>query len=136
MNANVSELSYLRVFAFIGDCYHSRMRLLALLLAPALLIAEDYTLGPDSQRQANIPRGTVTKYEWTASKVYPGSTRDYWVYVPAQYDASKPACLMVFQDGGGYVGETGGWRVPIVFDNLIQQHGMPVTIGVFINPGV
>jgi sugar lactone lactonase YvrE/enterochelin esterase-like enzyme len=111
-------------------------RLPALLLAPALIFAEEYTLGPDSQRQEGVPRGTVTKYEWNASKIFPGTTRDYWVYVPAQYDASKPACLMVFQDGAGYVNETGGWRVPIVFDNLIQQRTIPVTIGVFINPGV
>ncbi len=111
-------------------------RIAALLLAPALIFAEEYTLGPDSQRQEGVPRGTVTKYEWNTSKIFPGTTRDYWVYVPAQYDASKPACLMVFQDGAGYVNETGGWRVPIVFDNLIHQRAMPVTIGVFINPGV
>jgi sugar lactone lactonase YvrE/enterochelin esterase-like enzyme len=43
---------------------------------------------------------------------------------------------MIFQDGGGFVKEDGGWRVPVVFDNLIQQNAMPVTIGVFINPGV
>jgi enterochelin esterase-like enzyme len=58
------------------------------------------------------------------------------VYVPAQYDASKPACVMIFQDGGGYIKDDGGWRVPLVFDNLIQQKAMPVTIGIFINPGV
>jgi gluconolactonase len=98
--------------------------------------AQDYTLGPDSQPHAGIPKGKVTKYSWNTSKIYPGSTRDYWVYVPAQYDGSKPACLMVFQDGSGFVTETGAWRTPIVFDNLIQQGVMPVTIAVFINPGV
>jgi gluconolactonase len=43
---------------------------------------------------------------------------------------------MVFQDGGGFVSETGAWRVPVVFDNLIRQGAMPVTIGIFIDPGV
>ena len=43
---------------------------------------------------------------------------------------------MVFQDGGGYVSEDGRWRAPIVFDNLIHKSEMPVTIGVFVNPGV
>ena len=43
---------------------------------------------------------------------------------------------MVFQDGGGMVAETGSWRAPIVFDNLIHKGELPVTIGVFINPGV
>ena len=96
---------------------------------------QTYTLGPDSQRQPGVPQGVVTKYSWT-SQIYPGTTRDYWIYVPAQYSASKPACLMIFQDGGGLVDPNGSWRVPIVFDNLIAKGDMPVTIGVFINPGV
>jgi len=58
-----------------------------------------------------------------------------WVYVPAQYAAAKPACVMVFQDGGGYVRENGSFRATIVMDNLIHQGQMPVTIGIFLNPG-
>ena len=98
-------------------------------------MAQEYKLGPDSQRQPGVPQGKVTKYTWT-SKVYPGTTRDYWVYVPAQYKPDTPAATMVFQDGAGYVSEDGSWRVPIVFDNLIQRGEMPVTIAVLINPGV
>ncbi len=96
---------------------------------------DDYKLGPDSFPKDGVPKGAVTKFSWT-SKIFPGTVRDYWVYVPAQYDASKPACVMVFQDGGRYVKEDGVWRVPIVFDNLIHRREMPVTIGVFIDPGV
>jgi enterochelin esterase family protein len=95
---------------------------------------EDYKLGPDSMRHEGVPRGTVTKAVWR-SKVFPDTVRDYWVYVPAQYDGSKPACAMVFQDGQSYVSETGEFRVPIVFDNLIHKGEMPVTVGIFINPG-
>jgi hypothetical protein len=40
------------------------------------------------------------------SKFYPGTERDYWVYVPKQYDTSKPAALMVFQDGRLYLFDT------------------------------
>ena len=98
-------------------------------------VAEDYPLGPDSLKQEGVPAGKVTQHTWKESKIFPGTERDYWVYVPAQYDAAKPACVMVFQDGQGYVGETGHSRVPIVFDNLIHQKAMPVTIGIFINPG-
>ena len=83
-----------------------------------------------------MPRGEVTSYRLTDSKIYPGTERDYFVYVPAQYDGSKPAALMVFQDGRNYINEKGQWRVPIVFDNLIHSGEMPVTIGVFVNPGV
>ena len=93
-----------------------------------------YPLGPDSQRQPGVPQGVVTKHEWR-STIFPGTDRAYWVYVPAQYTPDKPANVMVFQDGGGYVNETGETRVPIVFDNLIHQGKLPVTIGIFINPG-
>lgn len=97
--------------------------------------ADDYKLGADSQRNESVPRGTVEKLSFKHSNVFPGTERDYYVYVPAQYDAKKPAALMVFQDGGGYVKDDGQFRVPIVFDNLIAKKEMPVTIGVFVNPG-
>jgi gluconolactonase len=108
----------------------------ALILARTAVLGQDYSLGPDSQPHAGIPKGKVTKHTWNTSRVFPGTTRDYWVYVPAQYDGSKPACVMVFQDGAGFANETGAWRVPIVFDNLIHQGAIPVTIGIFIDPGV
>src|SRR5262245_24103707 len=104
-------------------------------LAPALPAADDYQLGPDSQEHPDVPKGKVTKHTWT-SQVFPGTVRDYWVYVPAQYDGKTPACVMVFQDGGGYVNEKGQFRVPIVFDNLIHKKEIPVIVGIFINPGV
>lgn len=122
-----------------GATAMKRMNLLLCLVAitPATLLAsEEYPLGPDSQRQAGVPRGAVTHYAWTTSKIFPGTFRDYWVYVPAQYTPDKPACVMVFQDGESFMKEDGRARVPIVFDNLIAKHDMPVTIGVFINPGV
>jgi enterochelin esterase family protein len=90
--------------------------------------------GPDSQRQDGVPRGTVTQHQWE-SQVFSGTMRDYWIYVPAQYDPSTPAALIVFQDGHAYVSEDGAHRVPIVLDNLIHRGDIPVTIGLFINPG-
>ena len=97
--------------------------------------ADDYKLGPDSQKQPGVPEGKVTKHTWK-STIFPDTVRDYWVYVPAQYDKAKPACVMVFQDGADYVNTTSELRVPIVFDNLIHKGEMPVTIGIFISPGV
>ena len=96
--------------------------------------SETVTYGPDSQRQAGVPKGVVTKHVWK-STVFPNTIREYYIYVPAQYDSKSPAALMVFQDGHTYVKEDGDFRVPIVFDNLIHQKAMPVTIGLFINPG-
>ncbi|HWE03587.1 MAG TPA: alpha/beta hydrolase-fold protein [Tepidisphaeraceae bacterium] len=87
-----------------------------------------YVLGPDSKPQEGVPKGVVTKYEWKESKNFPGTIHDYWVYVPAQYDGKTPACVYVSQDGIQY-------NAPVVFDNLIAKKQMPVTIGIFINPG-
>jgi enterochelin esterase-like enzyme len=109
----------------------------ACLAAPALAAEEpkkpspddQYVPGPDSKPQEGVPKGTVTKYEWNDSNVYPGTRRNYWVYVPAQYDGTTPACVYVSQDGIQY-------SAPVVFDNLIAKKQMPVTIGIFINPGV
>src|SRR5713101_7378898 len=111
------------------------MRRCLLLSLCLTLAAQDYTPGPDSRRQPGVPQGKVTKHTWT-SKIFPGTTRDYWIYVPAQYDAAKTACVMIFQDGSGMVDEKGTWQAPTVLDNLIQKRDIPVTIGIFINPGV
>jgi enterochelin esterase family protein len=110
------------------------MRLIAaaLLLLPAQ--AEPYKHPPESERQEGVPQGKVTHYVWK-SQVFAGTIREYWTYVPAQYDDTKPAAVMIFQDGHAYVGEKGWFRVPVVFDNLIARKEMPVTVGIFINPG-
>jgi sugar lactone lactonase YvrE/enterochelin esterase-like enzyme len=115
------------------------MRLAALaavlvLGAPARA-ADDYKLGPDSLPKPGVPRGTLTQHRLT-SRIFPGTVRDYWVYVPAQYDGKQPACVMVFQDGSGMIKPDGNWRTPTVLDNLIAARQMPITVGVFVNPGV
>jgi gluconolactonase len=99
-----------------------------------LSCAQDYTLGPDSQPQAGVPKGVVTKYTLAPGRFYPGITHNYSLYIPAQYDAAKPAPFMIFLDGGGFAGN--GMRVPVVFDNVIAKHDLPPLIGIFIDPGV
>jgi len=94
-----------------------------------------YAHGPDSFRQAGVPEGALTEFEWADSKVFPGTSRRVWVYVPAQYAVSRPAALMVFQDGRLYLDPDGEMRAPVVFDNLIHRSEMPVTLGVFVDPG-
>lgn len=111
-----------------------RLALLLPCLAAALPAADDYRPGPDADRRPGVPEGRVTKHTWQ-SRIFAGTTRDYWVYVPAQYDGSAPAAVMVFQDGAGCVKPDGTIRVPTVFDNLIHRGEMPVTVGIFINPG-
>ena len=70
---------------------------------------QKYELGPESKPVAGVAEGKVTKHSWT-SKIFEGTVRDYSVYVPAKYDASKPTAVMVFQDGHAYVNKTGEYR--------------------------
>jgi gluconolactonase len=116
---------------------YPRLALLALSALAAMLQplhAEDYALGPDSQPQPGVAKGAVTKHKLAPGKFYPGTPHDYSIYVPAQYDASKPAPLMIFLDGSGALNNS--VRVPVVFDNLIAKHELPPLIGIFVDPGV
>ncbi len=90
---------------------------------------------PDALERQDVPHGTVEDQPAWESKIFADTTREWSIYVPAQYKAGTPAALMVFQDGRGYRDTKGRWRVPVVFDNLIARGDMPVTIAVFINPG-
>jgi len=99
------------------------------LTAPFLRAADDYLPGPDSKVQSGVPQGELLKFEVADSKIFPGTTREVTIYVPQQYDATKPACVYVNQDGVQ-------WSAPTVFDNLIARGELPVMIGVFVRPGV
>jgi enterochelin esterase family protein len=92
---------------------------------------EVYETHPDSRENPGVPKGTVKQMPPWESRIFEGTKRDWWVYVPAQYRADNPAAVMVFQDGAGPKD-----FVPTVFDNLIAKHDMPVTVGIFIQPGV
>ena len=84
--------------------------------------------GPDSLPQAGVPKGELIKGEFAASAIYPGTWREYWVYIPAGLDRSRPAPVMVFQDGLQY-------QAPVVFDNLIARKAIPPMVGVFVMHG-
>lgn len=95
-----------------------------------LLAGEAWGAEPEQAAAGELRQGTFTE-----STVFPGTTRGYSVYVPAAYDGSQPAALMVFQDGPGYARPNGAFRAPWVFDELIAAGEMPVTIAVFVEPG-
>ncbi len=94
-----------------------------------------YKLGPDSLEQEGVPHGKMVGPLTLPCKVYEGTSHTYWVYVPAQYDESKPAGLMIFNDGQAFMNEKGDLRVQNVVDNLIHRREIPVMLVVFINPG-
>src|ERR1700754_3711792 len=105
---------------------------LLLFVSPFILFAqapaEKYPVDPASEEQAGVPKGEVLKFTFAESKIFPGTWREYWIYIPSQYRPDKPACVYVNQDGIQ-------WKAPTVFDNLIYKGEMPVTIGVFVTPG-
>jgi len=94
-----------------------------------------YHLGPDSLPEEGVPKGEIRGPFTLPSQAYPGTSHTYWVYVPAQYDPSIPASLMVFNDGQAFMAAEGDLRAQNVMDNLIYRREIPVMIGVFINPG-
>ena len=94
---------------------------------------DDYKLPPEAELQEGVPEGKIEGPIKFSSKIFPGTEREYWVYVPAAYDKEKPACTLVVQDG---LNRAKGWRLPQVCDNLIHANEMPVTIGIYVSPGV
>src|SRR5580698_8421579 len=99
---------------------------LALCLGCNLLLTQ--SLAAEARPDAERPHGEVTKDTFDKSRIFPGTIRDYWVYVPRQYDPAKPACLYVGQDGVQF-------NAPAVFDELIDWKQIPVVIGVFVMHG-
>ncbi|MCW3089842.1 MAG: SMP-30/Gluconolaconase/LRE-like region-containing protein [Ferruginibacter sp.] len=89
---------------------------------------EKYEIDSASVEHPGVPKGEILKFTFENSAIFPGTSREYWVYVPAQYRPEKPACVYVNQDGIQ-------WKAPIVFDNLIYKKEIPIVIGVFITPG-
>jgi gluconolactonase len=104
-------------------------------VADAPLPEIHYTPGPDSLPQPGVRKGSVFEFTLEHSKVFPGTSRTITVYVPDQYTADKPACLYIGLDAivmplPGLV-----FDVPVVFDNLIDQHSMPVTMAIGVSSG-
>ncbi|HZM04562.1 MAG TPA: alpha/beta hydrolase-fold protein [Candidatus Saccharimonadales bacterium] len=99
-------------------------------------IGPDYTNAPELKAREGVPKGTVHAFTMDSadSQIYPGLKGPYhrgvWVYVPSQYVAGTPAPFIVAQDGKGYTN-----RLPVILDNMIHDHRLPVMIAVMIQSG-
>ena len=82
---------------------------------------------PRSSPEA-VPKGEIKDFTFSDSAIFPGTVRQVTVFIPAQYDGSKPACVYVKTDGYNP-------REKSLLETLIATKEMPVTIGVFVRPG-
>ena len=98
--------------------------------AAALTVDEPYAAPAVAD---SVAAGRLVAGRHRSTLVYPGVERAYTLYIPAQYDGSVEAGLMVFQDGGRYLGpEANAARV---LDALIEDGAMRVTLALFVEPG-
>ena len=80
-----------------------------------------------SSRRTSCPARPSSSV-FTQSKVFPGTVRDVTVFIPAQYDGKKPACVYVKTDGYNP-------REKTLLETMIATKEIPVTVGVFVRPG-
>ncbi|MEI8020486.1 MAG: RICIN domain-containing protein [Schlesneria sp.] len=76
----------------------------------------------------DVPVGEIRSFSFADSLIYPGTVRDVTVFIPAQYDRARPACVYVKTDG--YNPHEKG-----ILETLIATKEIPVTVGVFVRPG-
>jgi hypothetical protein len=96
----------------------------------------------DSYAQPGVPQGTLSeKMAHVSKKIYPGMQTNYWVYLPAGYDAAKPVPLMIWQDGERLAGRNneevcilcpGLVRILEVTENLLAQKRIPMMAHLFV----
>ena len=107
------------------------LSLLLFLGSNAVSAEPEFPLTEDSKVHADIPHGELITSRYTAKEgsVFPGTERDYTLYIPPGYSIGKTFPFMVFQDGVIY-------DAPVVLDNLIAKKQIPPLVGIFIKPGV
>ena len=90
-------------------------------------------ISQEASAVAEVPKGEIRgPFRWE-SQIFPGTVRNFWLYVPAQYDGQTPACVMVVQDGLQLARR---WKLIEAWDRLIANGEIPVQIGIMIEPGV
>lgn len=133
INLGKNEITLLLSVIHKRQLVHSIKRLTTIsLMAMKILLSIFALIFSCLFTQAQHPTGKIMGPTALSSNIYPGTLRNYWVYVPQQYVSSSPACLLVVLDG---LSRATGWKLPQVMDSLIAINQMPVTIGVFVDPG-
>ena len=84
-------------------------------------------VAPEIKPEA-VLKGQIKSFTFSESVIFPGTVREVTVFIPAQYDGSRPACVYVKTDGYNP-------REKPLLETMIATREMPVTIGVFVRPG-
>lgn len=86
------------------------------------------TYVPPEIKPEAVRQGQIKSFAFAESAIFPGTVRDVTVFIPAQYDGSRPACVYVKTDGYNP-------REKPLLETMIATREMPVTVGVFVRPG-
>ncbi|MFE4080298.1 alpha/beta hydrolase, partial [Paenarthrobacter sp. YIM B13468] len=93
----------------------------------------EYRLTSESLPQEGVPAGKYYHFRWTSHTVYPGVTSSIYLYLPHGAEEAESVNLMICLDGLEYTGEK--VRATTVLDNLVHSGEIPMTVGLFHNPG-
>jgi iron(III)-enterobactin esterase len=85
---------------------------------------------PEATRMPGVPRGALDTFTFDTSKVFPGTSREVDIFIPAQYVAGTEVPFIVIQDG---VEQLTSYHTNIVLENLIYQKRLPVMAAIFVN---
>ena len=83
---------------------------------------------PPVIKPETILKGRIENFTFSKSAIFPGTVRQATVFIPAQYDGSKPACVYIKTDGFNPIEQT-------LLETMIAAKEIPVVIGVFVRPG-
>ena len=72
----------LRATDFIGIPAPDRSR------EPYARTPGDYPDNPLAVRRDGVPAGELIEVPWNDSAIFPGTTRRFWIHVPARYDGT------------------------------------------------
>lgn len=106
------------------------------LLCAAALAMACAARAEDRNANATVPAGAqgkalpgqIKKCQFNESRIFPGTVREVTVFIPAQYDGAKAACVYVKTDGYNPAEKK-------LMEEMIATKEIPVTIGVFVRPG-
>ena len=94
-------------------------------VAPGTGESPPSTYVPPEIKPDDIRQGELKNFMFSNSTIFPGTVRQVTVFIPAQYDGSKPACVYVKTDGFNPIERT-------LLETMIATKEIPVTIGVFV----